>query len=54
MCVCACVCVRAHVRACICVCVLSLVCMDGVIYVYVDTVFWVLWAFLDGARGGGG
>ena len=30
---------------CVCVCVSSLVCMVGVIFVYVDTVFWVLWVF---------
>ena len=34
MCVCACVCV--------CLCLSSLVCMVGVIFVYADTVIWVL------------
>ena len=52
MCVCVCVrarvCVRVRVRVCVCVCVcvINLVCMAGVIHVYVDTVF--------GLYGGGG
>ena len=38
--VCECVCV------CVCVCCLSsLVCMVGVVFVYVDTVYGILWVF---------
>ena len=38
---CVCVCVRAcaRARACVYVCVSSLVCVVGVIFVYVDTVY---------------
>ena len=49
MCVCVGVCVCVHVcvgvcesvceSVCACVCLLSLVCMVGVIFVYVDTVY---------------
>ena len=41
VCVCVCVCVSVSVCVCVCeyVCVLSLVCMAGIMYVYVDTVF---------------
>ena len=55
--VCVCVCVRACARArarvcvfvyvCVClsVCLSSLVCMVGVVFVYIDTVYGVLWVF---------
>ena len=46
VCVCVCVCVCACVCVCVCVCVFSLVCMVGVIYVYVDTVFGFMCIFL--------
>ena len=43
MCVCVCVCVSVCVCVCVCVCLSvclsSLVCMVGVIFVYVDTVY---------------
>ena len=39
MCVCECVCARTRM------CVSSLVCMVGVIFVYVDTVYGFLWVF---------
>ena len=57
-CLCVRVCVRVCVRACVCVCVCvclsvclsvrlsSLVCMVGVIFVYVDTVYWFYGYFL--------
>ena len=38
-CVCVSVCLSVCVCVCVCVCVLSLVCMVGVIFVYVDTVY---------------
>ena len=43
MCMSVCVCVRVCV--CVCVCVSSLVCMVGVIFVYVDTVYDFFWVF---------
>ena len=30
-------------RVCVCVCLSSLVCVVGVIFVYVDTVYWFYW-----------
>ena len=42
MCVCVCVCACA----CVCVCLSVLVCMVGVIVVYVDTVYWFYILFL--------
>ena len=40
VCVCECVCVCACVCVCVCVCLSSLVCMVGVIFVYIDRVYW--------------
>ena len=39
MCVCVCVCVSVCLSVCLSLSLSSLVCMAGVIYVYVDTVF---------------
>ena len=41
-CVCVCVC---GVCVCLSVCLSSLVCMVGVVFVYIDTVYGVLWVF---------
>ena len=43
MCVCMCVCVC--VCECLSVCLSSLVCMVGVVFVYVDAIYGVLWVF---------
>ena len=42
MCVCVCVCVCACVCVCVRACMLSLVCMVGAVFVYIDTVYRVL------------
>ena len=55
VCVCVCVCARARARVCVCLCVSvslsvslsSLVCMVGVIYVYVDTALRFMGFFLN-------
>ena len=39
MCACACVCVCVCVCVCLSVCLSSLVCMVGIIFVHVDTVY---------------
>ena len=48
MCACVCACVCVCVCVCVCLCLSSLVCMVGVIFVYVDTVLWVFFLCLVG------
>ena len=45
MCVCVRVCVCTCECVCMCFCLSSLVCMVGVIFVYVDTVLWVFFFY---------
>ena len=45
VCVCVCVCMRVCVCVCLSVCLSSLVCMVGVVFVYVDRVYGFLWVF---------
>ena len=45
VCVCVCVCVCACLSVCLSVCLSSLVCLVGVVFVYVDTLYGFLWIF---------